>query len=614
MSFRYTKTHSAKIKRPDKEEEIPIHTKISNSSIRSSRRFTFGGYESRDILDNPFCSGVVAEELCLIKFKREGDVFWKGNCLACSFVDWAIQIYRVDSVNAAKLGKRLVNRRLILPLTKCHVFDNNGDVYFFKDEIEHTADNGHIKWEMSVRNPIDVSVDLLSRAVDICLKWEHQRYSNRSRLKLIESDEYRRFVDVTPELQSTSVANLGSANTVIFFLNIYHTMLIHLLLRTGSRPTNLTSFLELGDTIVYNIDGYNITLSEILCCILLYDREKPKGIPKKYRKFKKNDPRSAYQKPTHSYSDIIYVISLGCLLSGHIFIYKSIFSLEEDMLYSSSLFKRAHNDTNGNTNTFLNCTWEFSINITVQTVDDIDHFDDIYYDRAIASKIEKRINSMAFTDLIGLYGQKDVPWFTEILYLLKNSDQPFLFTQNVDLDIVSHFQNRILKNTHDDCSSILQLYSPSALAEFVKVFLRNIGFPIFGDTLRSIYHLFDNCKNSLRVTFMTALEDKTINAYFKWFMKKTYCMENYNCFLDIQRYKTLPEEELETASEKIIGKYFGIVNMSEKVKVTTIDSPPNYDRFNSLERNLKNILKMDTFTRFQRSEEFKVFQKGFLIQ
>lgn len=81
-------------------------------------------------------------------------------------------------------------------------------------------------------------------------------------LRLTQSEAFHAFCNATAELQRTKVHNLSNNQKLVFWVNLYNTLMLHAYLHVG-QPDSHRSWLKFQSASCYEVDGHLYSLSDI---------------------------------------------------------------------------------------------------------------------------------------------------------------------------------------------------------------------------------------------------------------------------------------------------------------------------------------------------------------
>ncbi|EAL50635.2 phosphatidylinositol-3,4,5-trisphosphate 3-phosphatase, putative [Entamoeba histolytica HM-1:IMSS-B] len=128
------------------------------------------------------------------------------------------------------------------------------------------------KFDKTTRSPLEVSRSLLYAIISLYLRSGFYGRVNDVDIESIYLDKKQKFAIFeaqSTELAVISLLHLKDEEKEPFWLNIYHTMLLHGLIYMKHRPyPDHRTLMEQYKKIVYKIDGLDFTLQEVLCGML----------------------------------------------------------------------------------------------------------------------------------------------------------------------------------------------------------------------------------------------------------------------------------------------------------------------------------------------------------
>ena len=174
----------------------------------------------------------------------------------------------------------------------------------------------------SKKDPAAFSRQLLTSVLDL-----YQNYTTNKRMITEDiSHRYNEFCLQVCELQKIDLSNQSENAKVAFYINIYHTLIVHYSFE-DERQSKLRKFLQ---TAGYNIAGYTYNLADIEHCILRASMNRPLVLKNSFLghftvyRFSKKDPR--YQKDIVKISNPLINFVLNCGTKSSIY---NVYALTE---------------------------------------------------------------------------------------------------------------------------------------------------------------------------------------------------------------------------------------------------------------------------------------------
>ncbi|OIW01865.1 hypothetical protein TanjilG_07160 [Lupinus angustifolius] len=206
------------------------------------------------------------------------------NCFAGNeLVDLLIHHLLCTRVKAVEIGKRLCKKHFIHHVSGINDFVEGNHFYRF---LEHEpfipkCFNFHGATNDSEPKTAAAVCDRLTKIMSAIL----ESYATDDRLHvdyeaIRKSEEFRRYVNMTKDLQRVSLLELSENEKLAFFLNLYNAMVIHAVIRVGYQEgvINKNSFSDFQ----YLIGGYPYSLSDIKNGILRSNRRSPYSLVKPF--------------------------------------------------------------------------------------------------------------------------------------------------------------------------------------------------------------------------------------------------------------------------------------------------------------------------------------------
>eukprot|EP01016_Furgasonia_blochmanni_P049541 TRINITY_DN752_c0_g1_i14.p1 TRINITY_DN752_c0_g1~~TRINITY_DN752_c0_g1_i14.p1 ORF type:complete len:532 (+),score=111.68 TRINITY_DN752_c0_g1_i14:114-1598(+) len=180
---------------------------------------------------------------------------------------------------------------------------NKSTVYRFAVDSPTTASNMFKIFAGQARDASTVACDLVLKLNEVLAETrvEINGKLSLSANKVKESKAFKKYQEISYELQKVKLANLSQKEYMAFFLNIYQLMYTHecinSILNSKSDNKGLISKLSTifkgfnASSFVYYIDGNNYTLDEVQHGILRNNRKSPKSY---FRSLAATDPRASF--------------------------------------------------------------------------------------------------------------------------------------------------------------------------------------------------------------------------------------------------------------------------------------------------------------------------------
>lgn len=167
------------------------------------------------------------------------------------------------------------------------MFEDSDTLYRLMDDDESTALNAG---EMSTCEPRpagELGEDIRKLILKIYAAFLSHDGKKVNYKGIAGSDEFKKYVRLTKELQRVNVVDASGDEKVAFFINIYNALVIHANVAFGP-PVNLWQRYKFFNTVRYIIGGHAYSLQDIENGVLRANR---KGVGMLFRPFSQSDPR-----------------------------------------------------------------------------------------------------------------------------------------------------------------------------------------------------------------------------------------------------------------------------------------------------------------------------------
>lgn len=167
------------------------------------------------------------------------------------------------------------------------MFEDSDTLYRLMDDDESTALNAG---EMSTCEPRpagELGEDIRKLILKIYAAFLSSDGKKVNYKGIAGSDEFKKYIRLTKELQRVNVVDASGDEKVAFFINIYNALVIHANVAFGP-PVNLWQRYKFFNTVRYIIGGHAYSLQDIENGVLRANR---KGVGMLFRPFSQSDPR-----------------------------------------------------------------------------------------------------------------------------------------------------------------------------------------------------------------------------------------------------------------------------------------------------------------------------------
>lgn len=223
----------------------------------------------------------------LIKDHRRFLLVQKNTFVGKEFVDWIVKTKGLDRSVAVEMGQKLIDQHFGHNLKSSQMFEDSDTLYRLMDDDESTALNAG---EMSTCEPRpagELGEDIRKLILKIYAAFLSPDGKKVNYKEIAGSDEFKKYVRLTKELQRVNVVDASVDEKVAFFINIYNALVIHANVAFGP-PVNLWQRYKFFNTVRYIIGGHAYSLQDIENGVLRANR---KGVGMLFRPFSQSDPR-----------------------------------------------------------------------------------------------------------------------------------------------------------------------------------------------------------------------------------------------------------------------------------------------------------------------------------
>lgn len=174
----------------------------------------------------------------LIKDHRRFLLVQKNTFVGKEFVDWIVKTKGLDRSVAVEMGQKLIDQHFGHNLKSNQMFEDSDTLYRLMDDDESTALNAG---EMSTCEPRpagELGEDIRKLILKIYAAFLSPDGKKVNYKGIAGSDEFKKYVRLTKELQRVNVVDASGNEKVAFFINIYNALVIHANVAFGP-PVNL---------------------------------------------------------------------------------------------------------------------------------------------------------------------------------------------------------------------------------------------------------------------------------------------------------------------------------------------------------------------------------------
>ncbi|QCD89216.1 uncharacterized protein LOC114173044 [Vigna unguiculata] len=206
------------------------------------------------------------------------------NCFAGSeLVELLVRNHGYAPTKAVEIGKQLCKKHFIHHVFGENDFEEGNHFYRFIEHEPLISKCFNFRGATNDSEPKSAAAvcDRLTKIM--CAILESYASEDRQRVDYVgisKSEEFRRYVNMTQDLQRVNLLELSENEALAFFLNLYNAMIIHAVIRVGCPEgvINRRSFSEFH----YLIGGHPYSLSAIKNGILRSNRRSPYSLIKPF--------------------------------------------------------------------------------------------------------------------------------------------------------------------------------------------------------------------------------------------------------------------------------------------------------------------------------------------
>ncbi|KAL9276071.1 hypothetical protein ACSQ67_026384 [Phaseolus vulgaris] len=206
------------------------------------------------------------------------------NCFAGSeLVELLVRHHGYALTKAVEIGKQLCKKHFIHHVFGENDFEEGNHFYRFVEHEPFISKCFNFRGATNDSEPKAAAAvcDRLTKIMFAIL--ESYASEDRQRVDYVaigKSEEFRRYVNMTQDLQRVNLLELSENETLAFFLNLYNAMIIHAIIRVGCEEgvINRRSFSDFQ----YLIGGHSYSLSTIKNGILRSNRRSPYSLIKPF--------------------------------------------------------------------------------------------------------------------------------------------------------------------------------------------------------------------------------------------------------------------------------------------------------------------------------------------
>ncbi|KAL2347926.1 hypothetical protein Fmac_001926 [Flemingia macrophylla] len=204
------------------------------------------------------------------------------NCFAGSeLVELLVRHHGYAPLKAVEIGKQLCKKHFIHHVSGENDFEEGNHFYRFLEHEPFISKCFNFRGATNDSEP-KAAAAVFDRLTKImCAILESYASEDRRHVDYVaisKSEEFRRYVNMTQDLQRVNLLELSENETLAFFLNLYNAMVVHAIIRVGCQEgvINRRSFSDFQ----YLIGGHPYSLSTIKNGILRSNRRSPYSLVK----------------------------------------------------------------------------------------------------------------------------------------------------------------------------------------------------------------------------------------------------------------------------------------------------------------------------------------------
>ncbi|CAK8560939.1 unnamed protein product [Lathyrus sativus] len=207
------------------------------------------------------------------------------NCfIGNEFVAVVIQHFKCARNEAVEIGKELSRKHFIHYVSGDSDFVDGTNLYRFLEHEPFIPRCFNFHGAVNDNEPKTAAsvCDRLAKIMSAIL--ESYASDDRRRVDyaaISKSEEFRRYVNMTQDLQRVNICELSENEKLAFFLNIYNAMVIHAIISVGS-PEGVIDRRSFFNDFLYLIGGYPYSLAIIENGILRCNQRSPYSIMKPF--------------------------------------------------------------------------------------------------------------------------------------------------------------------------------------------------------------------------------------------------------------------------------------------------------------------------------------------
>lgn len=200
------------------------------------------------------------------------------------FVEVVVQHFKCARNEAVEIGKELSRKHFIHNVFGENDFEDGNHLYRFVEHepFIHKCFNFHGAVNDNEPKTAALICDRLTKIMSAILESyasddrKHVDYAAISR-----SEEFRRYINLTQDLQRVNIVELSENEKLAFFLNLYNAMVIHAVISVGS-PEGVIDRRSFFNDFLYLIGGHPYSLAIIENGILRCNQRSPYSLMKPF--------------------------------------------------------------------------------------------------------------------------------------------------------------------------------------------------------------------------------------------------------------------------------------------------------------------------------------------